>query len=145
MEILTSFAENLSEMIDEHRLTTEEFAKSVDISFSEIYSYLRKECMPKLSTVIKIADTYGYSIDFLLGLIPFPENATFRKTPPFRERFKILLKDKEVTRYYLHKVTGISMNSLDNWYNGKYIPALENALLLAKHFQCSLDNLFGRE
>lgn len=145
MDILLNFSENLSELIDDQNLTVEEFAQTVDIAFSEVYKYLNKTYLPKLSNVIKIADRYNYSIDYLLGFIAFPENASFKTTPPFNQRFKALLKEKGLTRYKLHTDAKISINCLDSWYNGKHIPSLDNAIKLKKHFDCTIDYLLGRE
>lgn len=146
MDYLTNISENLKEIIDDNHLTVEEFADSVDIAFSEVYRYLRKEYLPKLSNIIKIADTYNYSLDFLIGLIPFPENAKFKTTPPFSEQFKKLLKEKGVSRYRLSKETEISINRIDSWYHGEFTPSLEKALKLKEYFDnCTLDYLFGRE
>ena len=145
MDILSNFGENISELLHEKNLSVTEFAQSVDIAFSEVYRYLRKEYIPKLSNMIKIADCYGYSLDYLIGLMPFPENAKFQKTPPFSVRFKELLKEKGLSRYRLSKETGILINRIDSWYNGEFIPSLDNALKLSKYFNCTLDYLLGRE
>ncbi len=145
MDIITSFSENLAELIDDCKLTVEQFAKTVDIAYSEVYRYLRKEYLPILSNVIKIADRYHCSVDYLLGFIPYPENTDFIITPPFNIRFKQLLEEFNITRYRLNKATDISLNRLDDWYNGKYTPSLEKALILKKYFKCSLDYLLGRE
>ena len=145
MSYLSNFSENLSELINETNLTVEEFANSVDIAFAEVYRYLRKEYMPKLSNLIRIADTYNYSLDFFIGLIPFPENVKFKTTLPFSEQFKKLLKKKGVSRYRLSKETEISINCIDSWYHGEFTPSLEKALKLKEYFECTLDYLFGRE
>ncbi len=145
MDILSNFGDNLAELIDENSLTVESFANSVGIAYSEVYRYLRKEYMPKLSNIIKIADCYNCSVDYLLGFIPYPENADFKATPPFNQRFKELLTDKNISRYRLSKETKISLNRLDDWYHGRFTPSLEKALELAKYFDCSVDYLLGRE
>ena len=145
MDFLKNISENISELIEDNHLTVEKFAESVDIAFSEVYRYLRKEYMPKLSNLIKIADTYNYSLDFLIGLIPFPENAKFKTTPPFSEQFKKHLKKKGVSRYRMSRETEISINRIDSWYHGEFTPSLEKALKLKEYFDCTLDYLFGRE
>ena len=88
MEILSDFSDNLAELINEHKLSVEQFAEIVGITYSEIYRYLRKEYIPKLSNVIKIADAFGYSVDYLLGFIPFPENVVYKITTEFSVRFR---------------------------------------------------------
>ncbi len=145
MDILSNFSENLSELLDEQKITVEQLSESVDIDSSEIYRYLRKEYLPKLSNIIKIADKYHYSIDYLLGFISFPQSGTLKQTPPFAQRFQFLLKERELTRYQLSKESGIAINRLDDWYQGKFTPSLDKAIILAKHFGCSIDYLLGRE
>ena len=145
MDILSDFGDNIKELIDDKKITVEDFAKSVDIAFSEVYRYLRKIYLPKLSNLIKIADCYNYSIDFLLGFIPFPEETVFNKTPPFDKRFKQILSDNKLTRYKISKETGISLNRLDDWYNGKFTPSLDKAIILSKYLKMTIDELLGRE
>ncbi len=145
MDILSNFSENLSELIGERKITVEQFAKAVGIDLSEAYRYLRKEYLPKLSNIILIADCYQYSIDYLLGLIPFPENVTFRKTPPFAQSFQRILEEKGLSRYRLSKESGIAINRIDDWYHGKFSPSLDKAIELAKFFNCTVDYLLGRE
>lgn len=145
METLSDFSDNLAELINEHKLSVEQFAEIVGITYSEIYRYLRKEYIPKLSNVIKIADAFGYSVDYLLGFIPFPENVVYKITPEFSVRFRQLLTEKNITRYMINKNTGIPINRLDDWYNGKFTPSIDKAVKLAKYFNCSIDYLLGRE
>ena len=145
MDIMSKFGENVCELLNEQKITIEEFAKTIGITLSEAYRYKRKEYLPHLTTIIKIADCYNYSVDYLLGFIPFPENANFKKTPPFSQTFATLLKNNNLTRYRLNKDTGISLNRLDDWYHGKSLPSIDNAIKLKKYFKCSLDFLLGRE
>lgn len=145
MDILSIFSENIQELINDKNLSIEEFAKTVGIDLSEIYRYLRKEYLPKLSNIIKIADSFNYSIDYLIGKIPFPEDIDFKTKVPFSQRFKELLTKKGISRYRLSKDTSISINRIDDWYYGRFTPSLEKALKLAEYFDCSIDYLLGRE
>ncbi len=145
MEILSNFGENLKELIDEKQITVEEFARSVDIAYSEVYRYLRKEYLPHLTAIIKIADTYNCSVDYLLGFVAFDENSGFKKTPDFATRFKEILRERNLTRYRIHVDTGLSLNCLDSWYNGKFTPSVDNLLRLKNYLKCSLDYTLGRE
>ena len=61
--MLNEFSDNLIELINEEKITIEQFAESVNIDMSEIYRYIRKECIPNLTNIIKIADCYNYSIE----------------------------------------------------------------------------------
>jgi len=145
MDILSNFSENLLELLEDKKITAEQLGKSIGVDPSEIYRYLRKEYLPNLTNIIKIADGYGCSIDYLLGLVPFPKSTKFRQTPPFSESFKAILAKRGVSRYRLNKESEISINCIDNWYHGRYTPSLDKVIALAKHFDCSIDELLGRE
>ena len=145
MDILSNFSENLSALLDEKNLSVEEFAASVDIAYSEVYRYLHGEFLPKLSNIIKIADRYNESIDYLLGFRPLPEHEKFCTSKPFSQRLNQLLAQRKISRYRLAKDTHISINRIDDWYHGKFIPSLEKAIILSRYFDCTIDFLFGRE
>ena len=61
------------------------------------------------------------------------------------ERFKQILSDNKLTRYKISKETGISLNRLDDWYNGKFTPSLDKAIILSKYLKMTIDGLLGRE
>lgn len=145
MDCLSSFGESVSEIIFENKITAGQFAETVGIAFSEVYRYLRKEYLPKLYNMVKIADRYNYSVDYMLGLIEFPPNVKFKQTPPFDARFKEILTEMKLTRYRLSKETKISINRIDDWYHGRFTPSLEKAFKLTEYFNCSFDYLLGRE
>ncbi len=145
MDILTNFSENLNELAFDKNLTFEEFAKAVEIDRSVIYKYLRKECLPTLPNLIKIADYFDCSADYLLGLSQTNTNTGFKSAPPFSQRFKELLKSKNLTRYKFLQEIHFARQSVDDWYNGKRYPNIDNTLELAKYFGCSIDYLLGRE
>ena len=143
--MIEKFSENLLELFNEEKITIDAFAKIVNTDLSEIYRYIRKECTPNLTTLIKIVDCFNYSIDYLLGYIPFPENAVFKTTPPFSQAFKTFLKQKEITRYRLSKDTGISIKRLDDWYFGRFNPSLDKLIIIRNHYKCTIDYILGRE
>lgn len=146
MDYLSNFVDHFTELFQEKNLTIEEFSAATKIASSEVYRYFRKECIPKLSNLIKIADAYSYSIDYLLGRIPYPEHTTFHKTPPFSQRFRELLKGANLTRYMFSIKSEIAINRIDDWYHGKCLPSLEKALKMVKFFKLdTLDCLFDRE
>ena len=59
MDILSNFAESISDLIFDQKLTLEQFADKVGINVSEIYRYKRKERLPSTSNLIKIANEIG--------------------------------------------------------------------------------------
>ena len=68
MDILSNFAENLNDLLIENSLNIKTFSIKLNLNLSECYKYLRKEYLPRLANIIKIADYFECSIDYLLGL-----------------------------------------------------------------------------
>ncbi len=145
MDILSNFAETLNDLLFERNLTPETFAKEVCIDRSLVYRYMRKECLPSLTNFIKISDYLNCSTDFLLGLSPTDSCTGFKSAPKFSDSFKKILAENNLTRYALVKKSRFAQQSVDDWYHGKRTPNVENALDIAKYFNCSMDYLLGRE
>lgn len=145
MDILSNFVDNLTELMFDNKMNVKNFCEKLDIGLSECYRCLRKENLPTFATVIKIADYFCCSIDYLLGLAPYLSEDKLNYTPPFNIAFAKILKEYKVTRYQLNKHTKIANSRIDDWYNGKHSPNLDNILKLTKYFDCTIDKLLGRE
>lgn len=145
MNILSKFGETVAELIAEKNLTPDSFSKAVKIDRSVVYKYLRKECIPTLQNLIAIADYFQCSADFLLGLITENPAAAYKNAEPFCLRFKQLLSENHLSRYRFRTNNSFAKQSIDDWYNGKRTPSVDNAVLIAKYFNCTLDYLLGRE
>ncbi len=145
MDILTSFGENLSDIMFDRNLTAELLAAAVNIDRSVIYKYLRKECLPSLENIIVLADYFECSVDYLLGLTTVNGFVSKKVAQPFSERFKELLNSRGLTRYKFLKQIHFAKQSVDDWYNGKRVPTVENVIKLAEFFDCRVDYILGRE
>ncbi len=144
MDILSNFGETFSELIFDNKTTPEKLAQAIGIDRSVIYRYLRKQCLPSLSNVAAVADYFGCSVDFLLGLTDNGDKV-YSASGNFAQRFRQLLENKNLTRYAFCKSNSFAEQSVDDWYHGKRMPNVQNAILIAKFFDCSLDFLLGRE
>ena len=145
MDILSNFGETLSELIFEHNLTPEEFSKTVNIDLSVIYRYQRKSCLPSLNNAVAIADYFQCSIDFLFGLSTNNIKTVSKREVNFSKRFQEMLASKNLTRYAFCKKNNFAEQSVDDWYHGKRLPNIQNVILIAKYFDCTIDFLLGRE
>lgn len=137
------FSQNLSDLLFDNILSVKTFSEKLGFNLSECYKYLRKEYLPCLANIIKIADYFECSIDYLLGLEE-ANNLKFSQTPPFDRTFGKLLEDKNLTRYQLNKHTKISNSRIDDCYHGRRLPSIDNLIILAKYFDCSIDTLLAR-
>ncbi len=145
MNLQEHFVENLKELMIDNDLSVKTFCEKLDIGKSELYRCLRKENLLTLSSIIKIADYFCCSIDFLLGLAPYLSDDKLNYTPPFNIAFRQILSEYGITRYQLNKHTKISNSRIDDWYHGKRVPTLDSVIRLTKYFDCSIDKLLCRE
>lgn len=145
MYIIQNFGERVSELLFEKNLTCEKFSKDVCIDRSVIYRYLRKQSLPSTKNLIAIADYFNCSADFLLGFTSNNLAVTFKPAPPFDKSFRKILSEKHLTRYRLRGDNNFAKQSIDDWFNGKKLPSVDNLVKLSKYFDCSIDYLLGRE
>ena len=145
MNMLDCFVENLKDLMLDNQMTNKNFYEKLNIGSSEFYRFLRKENLPTFSTIIKIADYFSCSIDYLLGLAPHLIDDKLNYTPPFDIAFKQMLSERNTTRYQINKHIKISESRLDDWYKGVHSPNLDNVMRLAKYFDCTIDKLLARE
>lgn len=141
---LSIFSERLSELIFDSNKIGREIAKDIGIGKTTIYEYLSGNKMPALSNLIKIADYFNCSLDYLLGLESEQENLTFIPCKPFSVRFNEVLKYFDITRYKLEKLTGISESALYYWAKGQRTPTIEKIVLICKKLDCRVDFFVGR-
>ena len=59
--------ENLKQLRKQSKLTQSELSKKINISRIKISRYENGEVEPNISTLIKLADYFNVSIDFLIG------------------------------------------------------------------------------
>lgn len=64
-----TFGERLYKLRKENKIKRKNFAKDMNLSYSTISKYENNERFPDKNTLIKIADYYSCSIDYLLGRI----------------------------------------------------------------------------
>ena len=67
------FARRLTMLMVEHGETQLALAEAIDGDNVSISRYVTRRALPRLETLIRIADHYGVSIDYLLGRSDVPE------------------------------------------------------------------------
>lgn len=143
--ISSDFAERLKELMEEHGENPKSLAKALGVSEVSLYQYSEKRHFPRLETIVKIADHYACTVDFLLGLKEQNAATEFLPRPPFSERFGALLKEFSVSKYYIAKKLKISSSLLYYWQIGQKVPTAEHLAALSAEFGCTVDYILGRE
>ena len=142
---LKLFAERLDELIFDKNIKVIDFAKQAGISKSTVYEYVSGKKVPTLKNLIKMADYFNVSTDYLLGIEKDVYTKTFKKCEDFSIRFNKILENFSISRYKLERLTGISESVLYYWAKGKTVPTVESLLTVCNALNCSFDSLIGRE
>lgn len=62
----------------------------------------------------------------------------------FADNLKLFMKQSKINQVRLSKETGIAQSAISNWLSGKKEPSITSLWLLADYFNCSVDELIGR-
>lgn len=143
MEKLSIFAERLQELLTISETNALTLSKRIGCGHSAISRYMAGE-NPSLENLIKIADYFQCSTDFLLGFTEDSGNPPFLKIPPFKERLPYLLKLYGISRYRLQKMTDLSPSLLYYYSKGQKSPTLDVVIRIAKALDYSVDFVIGR-
>ncbi|MDE6473919.1 MAG: transcriptional regulator [Clostridia bacterium] len=146
MALSKDFQNRFKELADElAQGSKSKRAKIIGISnttYSNAYNY---GIIPKTSSLIRIADYFDVSIEYLIANT---DDEHFDKSPnptPFKERLAKLQKDKDIsTVYELSQLLHIHRNNIAQWNNLGCIPLIDDLTIIADFFNVSIDYLLGR-
>ena len=142
MDILKSFSESLTELIDNKNLTNQQLGDSLGVSHVAVSSWRNGTSYIYLSNLIKLADYFSCSIEYLLGNTT--EILTFKPSTstPFYPRLREVMQIRNVSRYRIAKDTRVKDNYFTTWSKGTDIHLLM-LLELANYLDCTVDFLVG--
>lgn len=145
MDLTAAFRERFSEKFYESDLPVEEFARQIGLTPTSVYRYLEGRHAPALAEIVKIADCFRCSADYLFGLADEYAEIDSARRRPFREQIYFLIGYFKKSEYAIHKETKISRSLIHSWKTGVTEPSAANLIKLAGFFKCSLDFVIGRE
>lgn len=112
-----------------------EISSEADIPYGALSSYNQGIRNPKKNNAIKLANYFGVSVPYLLGL---DDEAEMIAT-----NFQILVTDSKKTLKIISEETGIAYPTLSGYNQGIRNPKRENAEILAKYFGVSTAYIMG--
>lgn len=145
MENMSKFAENLKDLMFDNNLSQKELAENTAIDRASINRYLKGNCIPNLKAVIKLAQYFNCSIDFLIGKSTENNHTKFLPCPSFSERLQFYLNKYDGTALGLCKVVGLPDSRFYGWLAGTNFPRIDGVEKLADYFKVSIDQFLGRE
>lgn len=139
-----NLSENLKDLMAEAEIKVSALAQITGIDSSTILTLLRGDGLPYVDTLVKLADYFKCSTDYLLGLTDQLSEEEFKQRPSFSEQLTFLLNHYKISKYKLEKQTGLSEKTVNRWHNGKTEPSVDSLIRLSKYFDCSVDFILGR-
>ena len=100
--------------------------------------------MPKPIILIRIADYFNISVEYLLGRTNNPDFIKATSMSTFIERYQLLKEEKNLSDYAIAQKLHITTSYTTNWKNKKYMPSIINIIELSETFKVSIDYLLGR-
>lgn len=114
-----------------------------ELTVRKIYSYEREGVNPDVDTLILLADTFGVTIDFLLGHSPHThavqEPSQELTTSHFGERIRQFRESHGLSKKSVAKEVGISTTYLTAVENGVQIPKFLTAVKILNALGASAD------
>ena len=145
MEDLSKFVESLESLLFDNHLTGKQLADEIGIRKTTVYNFLNQKRQPSIDVLIRIADYFQVTTDFLLGIEPESSVKHFKPCPSFSEQIKFLMEQEKLSIVQFCKKAEITRSVFYSWKSGKSVPTLDYVLKLKKHFHCSVDYILGRE
>ena len=110
MDVLKGFSERLSELMQENGLNAESLGKAINIAPPVI----RRWCLPYkdayYKNVVRVADYFNCSLDFLCGRSDVVLDFAPKKCPPFMEWLPTVIKERGKSTY---KILAMSQQTVD--------------------------------
>ena len=128
-------------LVKDRSLSLKEISEITGIGYSTLGNYNQGSQTPNAKNAQILADYFGVSIPYLLGL-----DNVFEKPPTkMNTRIPYLVALSGKTLKKVSKETGIAYPTLTSYNQGIRNPKNNNAVILAKYFGVSVPYLLGRD
>ena len=138
------FAESLSELLLLNNITPSTLAKTLGCGKGTISRYQSGQKEPSLAMLLRMADYFQCSTDYLLGLETELYTRVFKPCPTFQERLPVFCKELKITKYQIEHKAKIAQSAMYKWQNGTSEPSVDSLIKIAEAFGCSVDFILGR-
>ncbi len=143
MPISKKFQKRINELVGETNLKKADLAKEGNFDYRSLSNALVYGIIPTTSTLIRMADYFNVSMDYLLGRTD-NNDYTESSTTTFQERFEKLCEEKGVTHYKVSRYCFFDKSNISRWLSKGYLPTLEILDMITKYFNVSIDYILGR-
>jgi len=141
---MSNFKERLNDLMVEEQIKSDQLGKAIGVSGQTIRAWCDDCQSILLSNIIKLADYFHCSIDYLVGISDSTAEFTSKQYPPFYDRLRHVMEEKGKTRYSMTKESKIKDSYFTTWKSGSD-PHILSVIEVAKYLDVTIDYLIGRE
>lgn len=143
--VIENFMQSLNELIQLHDLDNVTLGAALNIDPSIVYRWRFKGKDVRLKTLVKLADYFHCSIDYLCGRTnEFIQVEPKENYPDFGERLTAIMAETHTRPANLFRGVSIDHSIYYYWLSGGE-PNLTSLEKLANYFDVTLDHLVGRD
>ena len=143
MPVSSEFQKRINELVEDADIKKADLAKEGKFDYRSLSNALVYGIIPTTPTLVKMADYFHVSVNYLLGRTDKNEYIESSKTT-FQERFENLCREKRVTHYKVSRDCFFDKSNISRWLSKGYLPTLEILDMIAKYFNVSIDYILGR-
>lgn len=145
MDVIANFCEVVKEIMEVKGFrNVEQFSKAVGIYRNAVDRWLKGKYHPNVKSIVRLADYYACSTDYLFGLAFIKDYCTSVTHISFAERYAQLVKQNNLSHYYVAKGCGVKAPTITKWLHLGQVPSVVTLVKLTEILNCSLDYLIGR-
>ena len=137
--------ECLSELLKEHSMSADALARQIGLSGSIVRRWRRKTPAIKLEHLLRVAEYFKCSLDFLCGRVAEDKGFNKEAKPNFAAKIKTVIAESKIPIERVSKETEIDRSNIYDWLNGVSMPTTTSLIRLAEYFKCTIDYLVGLE
>lgn len=143
---MDNFSERLTELISgsEKNIKSDLLGEAIGVSGQTVRAWCSGSQQISLKNLLKLADYFNCSLDFIVGRTDIFLDYTPRECPPFYQRFRNVLNEKGKTRYRVNKETKIKDSYFTKWSKGTD-PHVFSLIEMANYLDITIDYLVGRD
>ena len=124
----------------------QEVCEALNIEQSTLANYENDRRIPKIDILIKLAEYYNISVDFILGIEKSGGNdysnfQIFEESFDFQERIRSIMEEEAMSEEDFMRLTGFSKDEKDAYLHGNKRPSIEDLIKIAGVLKVSTDYL----
>ena len=131
----------IGELINSSDKSLKQISQEININYETLSAYKRQLRRPKKENAKILAEYFGVTLSYLLGLDDDSCIDESKKMTPFQS----LVRDRGISLKEISEATGIGYSTLGNYKQGSRSPNAKNAQILSEYFGVSIPSLLGYE